>query len=77
MNASDFANKWASRFGQSARQGTNADGGNRNRAAKALTVNGGTPDMSAGDFANKWASRFGQSTRQATNAGGGTSTSGH
>ena len=33
-------------------------GGSRTRAAQALTVNGGSPDMTAGAFAGKWAAKF-------------------
>jgi hypothetical protein len=33
-------------------------GGNTARATQALTVNGGTPDMTAGAFTNQWASKF-------------------
>jgi hypothetical protein len=51
---------------------TPAYGGNRSMAMRAITVNGGSPDMTAGDFANKWINKFdggGGKTRVASAAG--------
>jgi Transglycosylase SLT domain len=41
-------------------------GGNRTKAAQAVSVNGGSPDVTAGDFANKWSAKFGSPGANAT-----------
>jgi hypothetical protein len=40
-------------------------GGSRARATQALSVNGGSQDMTAGAFANKWTARFGSPDKNA------------
>lgn len=49
-----------------------AYGGDRAAAARAIQVNGGSPNMTAGDFANLWKTRYtGQNGTVSTNAAPG------